>query len=97
MQIVRLKTPLSEEEMLIKAREREPEFRAQPGLLQKYYVNLGVEGEFGGVYIWDSMDSLKKFRETQLAKTIAQAYQALEPPSIEVIEIMFQLRDQAAV
>ncbi len=93
MQIVRLKTKLSEEEMLKIAREREPQFNAIPGLVQKYYIKLDTPGEFGGVYIWDSRESLEEFRQSELAATTAKAYQGVEPPSIEVAGILFQLRD----
>ena len=95
MQIVRLKSELSEEELLKIAKERAPQFAALPGLLQKYYVKLGDEGQYGGVYIWDSAQSLKAFKESQLAATIAQAYKAVEPPSVEIVDILFQLREPA--
>ena len=93
MVMVRLKTNLSKEEMLKRAHEREPQFKALPGLVQKYYIELGTPGEYGGVYVWDSAESLKAFRESELAATIPKAYDAIEPPSIEVVDIMFQLRD----
>ena len=93
MQIVRLKTELSDEEMLTKAREREPQFEALPGLVQKYYIKLGNPGEYGGVYIWDSAESLKEFKESELAATIPKAYKAIEPPAIEIVDILFQLRE----
>ncbi|WP_167605317.1 YdhR family protein [Maribellus sediminis] len=92
MQIVRLKTKLSEEEMLKIAHEREPQFMAIPGLVQKYYVKMGNPGEFGGIYIWDSRESLTEFRQSELAATIAKAYGAIEPPSVEIVDIMFDLR-----
>lgn len=92
MQIVRLKSELSEEELLKKAREREPQFYAIPGLIQKYYVKIGSEGEYGGVYIWDSAESLKAYRESELAATIPLAYEMSQAPSIEIAEILFQLR-----
>ena len=47
--IVRLKTSLTEDEMLKIAHEREPEFAAIPGIIQKYYIKTGHPGEFGGV------------------------------------------------
>lgn len=79
--------------MLKIAHERAPQFKAIPGLIQKYYIKMGTPGEFGGVYIWDSEDSLKEFRQSELAATIAKAYQGIEPPSIEVVGVLFQLRD----
>lgn len=90
---VRLKTLLTEDEMLKIAHEREPEFAAIPGILQKYYIKTGKPGEFGGVYVWDSKESLEEYRKSELAATIAKAYKAIEPPSIELVDIMFQLRE----
>ena len=93
MQIVRFKTELPEEELIKLSKEREPDYRAMPGLLQKYYIKPDGKGEYGGVYIWDSMDSMKNFRESELAKTIPRIYQATEPPTVEIVEILFPLRD----
>lgn len=93
IQIVKVKTELSEEEMLKIAKEREPQFKAIPGIIQKYYVKLNEPGIFGGIYVWDSLESLNSFKESDLAKTISKAYKAVEPPSIEIVDIMFQLRD----
>lgn len=93
IQIVKLKTSLSEDEVMTIAQERAPQFRELPGLLQKYYVKLGQPNQYGGVYIWDSRESLMAYRESELAATIASAYKGTEPPQIEVHDIMFQLRD----
>ena len=93
MLIVRIKTKLTEEELIRRAKERAPEFRALPGLIQKYYIKTKNPGEFGGVYIWDSMESFKKYKESDLVKSIAAAYEATEPPSTELIDLMFELRD----
>ena len=92
MLIVKGKTELSEEELLRIAKERAPQFEALPGLIQKYYIRTKNPGEFGGVYIWDSMESLKKYKETELAATIANAYKTIGPPSMEIIDIMFGLK-----
>ena len=93
IQIVRLKTRLSEDELMARANERAPRFRELPGLVQKYYVKLGEEGSYGGVYFWDSIESMKTFRESQLAASIPEAYQVIEPPDIEVVDVLFQLRE----
>lgn len=93
MQIVKLKTALPEDELLKIAHERAPQFRAIPGLVQKYYVRRPGEGEFAGVYVWDSMESLTAYRESDLAKSIPAAYQVTEPPVVEVGEVLFPLRD----
>jgi len=93
LQIVKLKTALSEDDLLTIAQERAPRFRAISGLIQKYYVRRQGEGEFAGVYLWDSMESLTAFRESDLAKSIPAAYRVVEPPVIEVGEVLFPLRD----
>ncbi len=92
MLIVKATTELSDEEFLRIAKEREPQFNAIPGLVQKYYIKIRP-GEYGGVYIWDSKESLKKFKESELAATIGKAYKTIDEPSVEVANIMFQLRE----
>lgn len=91
LQMIKLKSNLPEEDLLNKAREREPQFKAIPGLLQKYYVKIN-EGEYGGIYVWDSPESLKSYKESDLAKSIPEAYEITEAPNVEIMEIMFQLR-----
>lgn len=73
IQIAWLKTELQDEEMLKTAHEREPQFKAIPVLVQKYYIKLGTPGEYGGVSIRDSKGLMEKFRQSKLAATIAQA------------------------
>ena len=51
IQIIKLKTKLQEEELLRRAKDREQQFKALPGLLQKYYVKLDQSGEYGGIYV----------------------------------------------
>ena len=92
IQIIKLKTNLAEEEILRRAREREPQFKAIPGLLQKYYVKIGDSGQYGGIYVWDSPESLKSYRESDLAASIPEAYEIIEAPNIELLDVLFQLR-----
>lgn len=93
MQFIRLKSTLTEAELMEVALERKPQFEAIPGLVQKYYVKMGEGNEYGGVYIWDSMESLKEYRASELAAGIPKAYKLAEPPGIEVMEIIEILRD----
>ena len=93
LQFIRLKSNLPEEELLRRAKEREPQFKAIPGLLQKYYVKTGTPGQYGGVYVWDSQESLQSFRQSDLAASIPEAYEIVEAPNIEILDILFQLRD----
>lgn len=93
VQIVKLKTHLTEEELLQRAKKREQQFKAIPGLLQKYYVKTGEPGQYGGIYVWDSSESLKTFRESELAASIPGAYEVIEAPDIEIMDVLFQLRN----
>jgi len=92
IQYVNFKTQLSHEELLRTAREREPEFKRIPGLVQKYYVQLGEPGKYGGVYLWDSRESLQTFRQSELAASIPKAYKVIEGPNIELLDVLFPLR-----
>ena len=91
MQMVRFKTKLSKEEILKVANERQPQFKAISVILQKYYLKLGVN-EYGGVYVWDCIESLEAYRTLALAASIPEAYQVVERPTIEMMDILFQLR-----
>lgn len=93
IQIIKLKSSLSEEEVLKMAKDREPRFTAIPGLLQKYYVKLGGPNQYGGIYVWDSRASLAEFRKSDLAAGIPAAYKLIEAPNIEVLDVLFKLRD----
>jgi heme-degrading monooxygenase HmoA len=93
LQFVKLKSNLPEKELLDRAKERQPQFEAIPGLIQKYYVKLNEEGYYGGIYVWDNKASLMDFKESDLAKSIPNAYEVVEAPSIDVMDIMFQLRN----
>lgn len=93
LQIIKLKSDLPEEELLKRAKERESNFKSISGLLQKYYVKTSKDGEYGGVYVWDSLQSLKNYQESDLAKSIPSAYAINDAPNIEIMDIIFQLRD----
>ena len=94
LQIIKLKSSLPEEDLLNKAKERKPQFKAIPGLVQKYYVKTDQPKEYGGIYIWDSPESLQSYRESDLAKSIPEAYEIVEAPNIEIMDILFQLRNE---
>lgn len=91
IQFVKFSSPLTDEEARSVMERRAPEFRQVPGLLQKYYGREVGTGDVCGIYIFDSEDSLRAFRETELARTIPSAYQ-IKSPRIEVFELLFPLR-----
>lgn len=76
---------------------RAPQYEALPGLLQKFYVRFPESGEHGAVYVWDSEQSLKDFNESDLARTIPDAYQVRGAPEGEVAEVVRVLREGGTV
>ncbi|MHA2386184.1 MAG: YdhR family protein [Candidatus Thorarchaeota archaeon] len=69
------------------------QYRQVPGLLQKYYVLDEGKGRVGGVFVFDSQESLLAFRESDLAKSTGEAYKFLEPPHTHAYEIAKVLRE----
>ena len=93
VQIIKFQTTLSEEEVLAKAKERAPQFQAVPGLVQKYYVKGSEPNQYGGIYVWDSVESLNAYRASDLAASIPQAYEVQGAPSVEILDTLFRLRE----
>ena len=82
---------LLKDEVLKKFEERADKYREVKGLLQKYYVHDESSGEFGGVYIFDSKESLEAFRNSDLAKSIGDVYKYLESPTRKVLNVTLAL------
>ena len=91
--LVRLKSELDRDEIERIMKERAPEFRALEGLEQKYYLEGPEPGEYGGFYLWRSLDDVVQYRESELAATIAAAYQGVGAPSVDVFRVVMPLRD----
>lgn len=94
IQSIKFRSRFSEEEVMRVAREREPLFKAIPGLIQKYYVKHADEGYFGGIYLWDSVESLNAYRASELAASIPAAYGVIGVPEIATMDMLFSLRNQ---
>jgi hypothetical protein len=92
IQFVKFPSGLSEAEVRRTMEERAPQFRALPGLLQKYYGRERASGEFCGIYLWDSEESLAAFRASELARSIPAAYRVARPPRVELFDVLFPLR-----
>ena len=93
MLIVRgLKSKLSHEEFERRYKERLPQFREVTGLVQKYYSYDESTGEWAGIYLWDTEESLSSYLESDLRKTIPTAYELTEPPRLERFRIVDVLR-----
>lgn len=90
--VVRFKSRLDEDELLRIATERSEEFRGIPGLLQKLYFG-DVSGDgYGAVYLWDSPESVARFRESELFASIPGAYEIEGPMEVTVGRVVHTLR-----
>jgi heme-degrading monooxygenase HmoA len=96
IQLVRYKSGLTHEQVAERFAARAPNYREVPGLLQKYYVHFPATDEHGGVYVWDSPESLERWRESGLAGSLAETYQVEEPPEVELADVMLVLHPPAA-
>jgi heme-degrading monooxygenase HmoA len=92
--LVLFKSGLPKEEVLKRFEERADKYREVRGLLQKLYVRDESTGHFGGVYIFDSKESLEAFRNSYLAKSIGDAYKFLEPPTRRVLNVTLVLYEE---
>lgn len=90
---VRAKSNLERKEIERRLLERFPRFRDVPGLLQKVYGEDPETGDICGIYFFDSAESLRRFKESELAKTIPQAYEAVDIRK-EVYDVLFSLRPE---
>jgi hypothetical protein len=90
--IVRFKSSLPPDELERRYKKRLPEFRALPGLIQKYYLYDPLSDEWGGLYLWDSQESLDEYMASDLRKSIPETYQIVESPRLETITVVETLR-----
>jgi hypothetical protein len=87
---VRIKSDLPAEEFERRLAERRPRFRDVPGLAQKIYGRDRATGDVCGIYFFESDAALAAFRETELARTIPDAYEAIDVRR-EVYEVLYPL------
>jgi Putative mono-oxygenase ydhR len=87
---VRITSGLDREEFERRLAERRPGFRDVPGLVQKVYGRDPETGDVCGIYFFESDGALAAFRETELARTIPVAYDAVDVRR-EVYEVLYAL------
>ena len=75
---VRIKSQLDAKVLDHRLIERKPRFLDVPGLVQKIYGRDEATGDVCGIYFFESQTALAAFRETELAKTIPSAYEAID-------------------
>jgi hypothetical protein len=87
---VRIKSGLDAAEFDRRLLERRPRFREVSGLVQKIYGRDATTGDVCGIYFFDSGEALTAFRETELARTIPAAYEAVDVRR-EAYELLYSL------
>jgi hypothetical protein len=90
---VRVKSRLDTKELDRRLTERRPRFHEVPGLVQKIYGRDETTGDVCGIYFFEDQTALNAFRETELAKTIPSAYEALDIRR-EVYEVLYPLHPE---
>jgi hypothetical protein len=61
--VVRFRSMLSDDEVQEAFERRAERYRRAPGLVQKIYLRFRETGEFGAIYVWETEESLREFRE----------------------------------
>lgn len=72
-------------------------YREVNGLLQKLYVRDEQTDHVGGIYIFEPKESLEAFRNSNLAKSIGDAYKFVEPPTrrvLNVTKVLFEKKER---
>ena len=88
---VRIRSDVAFDELEPRMLERRPSFLDVPGLVQKIYGRDPASGDMCGIYFFESRAALEAYRDSELAKTIPQAYEATDVRR-EVFEVLFPLR-----
>lgn len=91
IELVRFASRLTADEVLERFEDGSGKYRQVPGLLQKYYIHSPATDEYGGVYVWDTEDSLQAWRETYPLSTLAGTYQVKDEPHRELLDVMVVL------
>lgn len=87
---VRVKTNLERAELDRRLLERRPRFQDVPGLTQKVYGRDNATGDVCGIYFFESSEALAAFRNSELARTIPSAYDAVDVRR-EVYDALYSL------
>jgi heme-degrading monooxygenase HmoA len=94
--IVRFASKLTADEVQTKFEDRAERYRRIPGLVEKIYLRFRDTGEFGAVYVWESDDALGRFRASELAQSIPEAYRVEGAPRTELADVSLVVRPDLA-
>jgi hypothetical protein len=90
---VRIKSDLEFEELERRIIERKPSFLEVPGLLQKIFGHDPASGDICGIYFFENKEAMAAYRDTELAKSIPDAYEATDVRR-EVFEVLYPIRPE---
>ena len=91
--IVKFKSSLTLDEVTKVINSRTDEFRTLKGLQQKYYLQEPDTMEYAGLYLWESKENFDSYIDSELRKSIANAYKTVGKPRIEVFNVFEVLRE----
>jgi heme-degrading monooxygenase HmoA len=94
--LVRFRSNLGDDEVQAAFEDRAERYRSVPGLVEKIYLRFPEIGEFGALYVWDSPDSLERFRESDLARTIPSVYEVDGAPRSELADVRLIVEGSAS-
>jgi heme-degrading monooxygenase HmoA len=94
--LVRLQSKLSDDGVQAIFEERADRYRGVEGLVEKLYLRFRETGEFGAVYVWDSEEDLIRFKESDLARSIPEAYKVEGPPAFEIADVSLVVQSDRA-
>lgn len=94
--VVRFRSRLPDDDVRSLFEQRADHYERVPGLVEKLYLRFRDTGEFGAVYVWDSEESLARFRESGLARSIRSAYEVDGDASTELADVELVVRQGEA-
>ena len=90
---VRAKSSLQTAQLERRVVERKPQFAQVPGLIQKVYGRHPATGDWCGIHLIKDGESMGRFRQSALARTIGSACEATEVRP-EVLELQSLLHPE---
>src|SRR5437588_4715706 len=92
--LVKFHSGLSHGEVVRNLEERLTLFRAVPGLIQKNYARETATGDYVCVYLFESEQTLRDYRASDVARSIPGVYQVQGTPRIEEFELLFPMNEK---
>ena len=79
------------EEMIKLSETREDLYKNVPGLLQIVYMKDERTNLAGSILFFDNEESLNAYRVSDLAKSIPNIYDLIQPPELQIFDLIKQV------